>query len=132
MAQFCMESLGVRYQETDETYELFKKVLIDYLPFVEDNEKLNNENKLQVSDEHNEYFLALDILYKTAKSIPFDEANSEERLSDSLAFYEATGLITISKGKYYIDANKLKAKFLEYQSYKEKKKSAVYSKGPRK
>lgn len=132
MGLYCMESLGRRYQEADETYELFKKVLIGYLSLVEDNEKLGNENKLQVSDEHNEYFLALDILYKTAKSIPFDEANSEERLSDSLAFYKATGLIFVKDGKYYIDANKLKEKFLDYESYKEKKKSAVYSKGPRK
>ena len=126
MSLYCMESLGRRYQEADETYDLFKKVLIDYLPFANEGEKL------KVNELHNEYFVALDILYSTACATPIEELNDSERLADSLAFYKASGLLFMNEGQYYIDTNKLKAKFLEYQSYKENKKTSVYSKGPKK
>lgn len=132
MGLYCMESLGKRYQEADETYDLYEEVLKYYLPFIQDQDKIVDGKYLKVSDEDNETFIARKRDYYISNSTPVLEANEVERLSDSLMFYEACELLVMKDGSYYIDIQKLKEKFLEYQSYKEKKKSAVYSKGPRK
>lgn len=101
----------------DETYTLFKSVLIDYLPFADENDML------KVNDEHETYFKALDELYSISKSNPASDWNQEERMADSLAWYKALGLITMKKGNYYINAEKLKQKLVEYQEYNSKKKN---------
>lgn len=119
----CMNSLGKRlkiynYNDSeDETYALFKSVLIEYLPFLDENEVL------EVNIEHKEYFQALDELYNISKSNPANDWNQEERMADSLAWYKALGLITMKKGNYYINAEKLKQKLVEYQEYNSKKKN---------
>ena len=73
---YCMESLGRSYVEEDETYVLFQKVLIDYLPFANDNAEL------KVNDLHTKYFLALEELYSMSKSKDASDMNSEEKMAD--------------------------------------------------
>lgn len=123
---YCMESLGRSYVEEDETYDLFEKVLIDYLPFANDNAEL------KVNDLHTKYFLALEELYSMSKSKDASDMNSEEKMADSLAWYKACGLIYIKEGNYYINSEALKRKFLEYEEYKEKKMNGSYTKGSKK
>lgn len=119
----CMNSLGKRnkifnYNDSnDETYTLFKSVLIDYLPFVDENDML------KVNDEHKEYFKALDELYSISKSNPASDWNYEERMADSLTWYKATGLLVLKEGNYYINSDKLKQKLVEYQEYNSKVKN---------
>lgn len=119
----CMKSLGKRnkiysYNDSDdETYALFKSVLIEYLPFIDE------EEALEVNEEHKEYFKALDELYSISKSNPADDWNQEERMADSLAWYKASGLITMKNGNYYINAERLKQKLIEYQEYNSKVKN---------
>lgn len=123
---YCMESLGRSYVEEDETYVLFEKVLIDYLPFANDN------TELKVNDLHTKYFLALEELYSMSKSKDVNDMNSEEKMADSLAWYKACGLIYIKEGNCYINSEALKRKFLEYEEYKENKKNGSYTKGSKK
>ena len=123
---YCMESLGRSYVEEDETYVLFQKVLIDYLPFANDN------TELKVNDLHTKYFLALEELYSMSKSKDANDMNSVEKMADSLAWYKACGLILIKEGNYYINSEALKRKFLEYEEYKEKKMNGSYTKGSKK
>lgn len=121
---YCIESLGRSYKEQDETYVLFEKILIDYLPFA------NDVDELVVNEEHKNYFLALEELYDISKSKVAAEWHSEEKMADSLAWYKASGLIFVRNGNYYINSNLLKRKFLEYENHKEK--ANTYKKGPKK
>ena len=98
---YCMESLGRSYVEEDETYVLFEKVLIDYLPFANDN------TELKVNDLHTKYFLALEELYSMSKSKDASDMNSEEKMADSLAWYKACGLIYIKEGNIMIGIYKI-------------------------
>lgn len=122
---YCIESLGRNYKEQDETYVLFEKVLIDYLPFANDSEELI------VNEEHKKYFCALDELYDISKSKVATDWHNEEKMADSLAWYKASGLISIKNGNYYINSNLLKRKFMEYEEHKEKENANAYKKGPK-
>lgn len=122
---YCIESLGKSYKEQDETYVLFEKVLIDYLPFANDSEELI------VNEEHKNYFRALEELYDISKSKDAADWHIEERMADSLAWYKASGLISIKNGNYYISSNLLKRKFMEYEEQKVKENANTYKKGPK-
>ncbi len=124
---YCIESMGMGrgYRDNDETFELFIKVLIDYVPF------LNDTKELKVNDLHQEYFSALEEWYSYSKDVEDVQRQNEDKMADSLVFYKATGLIKLKAGAYYIDSKKLKEKFLEYQNYKEEKAN-IKTKGPRK
>lgn len=123
---YCMESLGKRYKDNDETYVFFEKVLASYLPF------LNDDDCIEINEEHTSCFFELETLYQSSKSVPSVNWTEEEKMADSLAWYKASGIIFLKKGKYYINSEALKRKFLEYQDYREKKNQVVYSKGPKK
>lgn len=119
--------MGRGYRDSDETYELFKNVLIDYVPFLKD------KDELKLNDPHQEYFKALEEAY--SYRIDDEERQNEDKMADSLAFYKASGLIKLKDGVYYVDSKKLMNKFLEYRKYEENKanmNSQVYKKGPRK
>ncbi len=119
------------YKDMDETFLLFEKILIDYLPFANDSEKL------KVNDLHNSYFLALEIVKDYSKDKGADNWNQEEKLADAFTFYKSVGLITLEKGSYFIDSEKLKQKFIEYRNHKknieeENEFGNSYKKRPRK
>ena len=118
-----MENIIKNYKDEDETFLLFEKVLVEYLPFCDDS------LTLKVNDLHRNYFLALDELYSISKSKVASEWNSEERLADSLAWYRSLGLITLDNGDYYINSLILKQKLVEYEAYKEALAKNAYTKG---
>ena len=93
---YCMESLGRSYVEEDETYVLFEKVLIDYLPFANDN------TELKVNDLHTKYFLALEELYSMSKS---KDANENLQMLKDIVGDEVYNMISNFYYKEIIQLN---------------------------
>lgn len=131
MGLYCMESLGKAskinydYKDSDPTYTLFEEVLLNYLPFI------NNVDRLPLNENDNNLFASMDETYKTSKGEKYDNLNDVEQMSDSLAFYKSAGLIYMENGIYYIDSKVFKDMFLKYQDAKEKKGKS-YKMGSRK
>ena len=103
MGLYCMESLGKAskinydYKDSDPTYTLFEEVLLNYLPFI------NNVDRLPLNENDNNLFASMDETYKTSKGEKYDNLNDVEQMSDSLAFYKSTGLIYMENGIFTVD-----------------------------
>lgn len=124
MGIYCIESLGRTYQETDETFDFFEKVLMDYLEEAEDHAEVI------VNKATEDYFLALEELHSISVSKGAEDWNEEEKMADALAFAKSTGLISIKNGNYVLNGVLLKKKYEEYEAHKEK--TASYTKGSKK
>lgn len=94
--------------------KLFDSVFASYIPFISDSDKI------KVNDEHKDYFLGLENLYR---NISWDDSLSgDEELADALMFYISSGLVTKENNEFYVDSTELIKKSHEYQCYRNNRK----------
>lgn len=105
------------YKDYDETFILFEQVLLNYLPFASDTDKI------MVNNEDSKLFDGLKLGYDISKAEIQSNWNEEARLADSFMFWLNTGLIFTLNGKYYINSEKLINRSLEYKTFKENSKT---------
>ena len=120
------QDMKINFIDNDETFLLFEKIFLGYLPFIEGNKEL------ELNEVDNDYFMALECLYSTSKSEVASNWNTEEKLADSLVYYRSIGLLNLKHGKYYINTSVLLKKFNDYENYRKEKSSLSYRKGPKK
>lgn len=106
----CMHSLTKRSRIKDYEYEFYDKYLSNYsnIEFKDGYEKVTQEDA--------EIFASLNNIYSSCNSLSADERTTEQKLSDSFAFYVSTGVIVLSDSNYYIDLKKLQKYTKQYEN----------------
>lgn len=99
------------YKDYDETYLLFERFILSYLPFATDTDKI------EINANDTEFFDNLRHEYSQSKSEIQQNWNLEKRMADSLVFWMQAGLITLENGKYYINSDQLVKRSVQYNEY---------------
>ena len=113
-----------RYEDSVEL-AFFEKVLMKYVPYINDSKYQNNQGEIILNEDDQTYFSALKENYEyVAKTAAADDWGSSDELSHTFALYVSVGLIILKNGIFSINKNELLKKMDEYNEYQKLKRTS--------
>ncbi len=113
-----------RYEDSVEL-AFFEKVLMKYVPYINDLKYQNNQGEIILNEDDQAYFSALKENYEyVAKTAASDDWGSSDELSHTFALYVSVGLIILKNGIFLINKNELLKKMDEYNEYQKLKRTS--------